>query len=46
MDGKKHGKGEFMWADGSTYLGIFVDNNIEGKGLYSWSDGRVFDGDW
>ena len=43
-DGKKHGKGRFDWADGSTYTGEFFDNNIEGKGKYTWSDGRQYEG--
>lgn len=27
-EGKKHGHGRFEWADGSTYTGNFVNNNI------------------
>ena len=30
VDGKKHGIGMFTWADGSTYDGQFIENNIEG----------------
>ena len=44
--GKKHGNGKFTWADGSTYIGRFVDNNIEGQGEYVWSDGRSYKGSW
>ncbi len=36
----KHGKGVFMWADGSKYTGDFFNNNIEGEGVYEWADGR------
>ena len=32
MLGKKHGHGNFKWADGSTYTGQFLDNNIHGEG--------------
>jgi hypothetical protein len=32
VEGKKHGHGKFTWADGSTYEGQFVDNNIDGDG--------------
>jgi hypothetical protein len=35
----KHGKGVFMWADGSKYTGDFFNNNIEGEGVYEWADG-------
>lgn len=28
----KHGKGLFIWADGSTFEGDFKYNNIEGFG--------------
>lgn len=27
--GKKHGKGKFNWADGSTYEGDFFNNNVK-----------------
>ncbi len=30
--GKKHGKGLFIWADQSVYNGEFYDNNIHGFG--------------
>ena len=43
---KKHGRGMFTWADGSTYSGQFLENNIEGSGVYQWSDGRKYDGEW
>ena len=28
VQGKKHGEGKFTWADGSTYHGEFIENNI------------------
>lgn len=34
--GMKHGTGNFFWADGSTYVGEFKNNNIEGKGIYKY----------
>jgi hypothetical protein len=37
---KKHGRGVFVWSDGSTYNGEFHNNNIDGIGTYSWADGR------
>ena len=44
--GKKHGHGKFNWADGSTYDGEFLNNNIHGQGVYEWADGRKFEGAW
>ena len=38
FEGKKHGQGKFQWADGSTYDGQFIDNNIHGCGIYVWAD--------
>jgi len=32
VNGLKHGKGEFKWADGSSYTGDFGENNIHGHG--------------
>lgn len=26
--GKKHGRGVFVWSDGSTYNGEFHNNNV------------------
>ena len=38
--GCKEGKGKFIFADNSEYVGNFTDNKIDGYGVYSWSDGR------
>jgi hypothetical protein len=38
----KHGHGKFIWSDGSTYDGEFLENNIHGQGEYHWSDGRIY----
>ena len=46
MFGKKHGRGTFIWSDGSIYNGQFQHNNIEGTGEYKWADGRSYNGDW
>ena len=43
---RKHGKGKFLWSDGSQYEGDFKDNNIEGYGVYIWWDGRKYSGEW
>ena len=36
----------FVWGDGSTYNGEFLENNIHGNGKYVWKDGRVYVGEW
>jgi len=33
VDGNKHGKGKFVWADGSVFEGDFRNNVIEGIGM-------------
>lgn len=32
VEGKKHGKGNYMWSDGSQYFGDWFDNKISGNG--------------
>ena len=46
MNGKKVGRGKFIWADGSVYEGDFLDNNLHGKGVYTWIDKKAYDGEW
>ena len=43
MNGKKVGRGKFIWADGSVYEGDFLDNNLHGKGVYNWIEKKVYD---
>lgn len=40
MLGKKHGRGTFIWADGSHYIGDFVNNCMDGFGEYVKSNGK------
>lgn len=40
----KHGRGKFIWADGSTYTGELKENNICGEGTYIWPDNRKYIG--
>ena len=42
----KHGKGAYIWNDGSKYNGEWFENKINGRGVYEWPDGRRYDGDW
>ena len=32
VEGKRHGQGEFHFADRSVYCGNFVEDHIEGQG--------------
>ena len=34
MDDKKHGKGEFKWADGRKYVGTWNRGKQDGIGTY------------
>ena len=40
-EGKKHGRGLYIWQDGSSYDGDWFENRIEGSGVYKWKDGRT-----
>ncbi len=46
LNGKKHGKGVYTWADGDRYEGDFVDDKRMGKGVYIWSNGNRYEGDF
>lgn len=46
MQGIKNGFGFNRWADGSQYVGNWVDNEIHGFGHYKWTDGRQYIGNW
>ena len=41
-----HGKGKFVWADGSYYEGAYRYNKKEGDGTFVWPDGVKFIGKW
>lgn len=45
-DGKRHGRGDQCWADGSVYQGNWVDDMRCGKGRYIASDGSMYEGEW
>jgi len=38
----KHGKGLYIWNDGSQYDGEWYENKINGSGTYVWPDGRRY----
>ncbi len=45
-NGKRHGVGTFIYADGSRYHGDWVEGQKHGHGVYTYSDGRVYQGDF
>ena len=42
--GKKHGKGEQIRADGSSYDGHWVEDKRQGYGKFIWNDKRTYEG--
>lgn len=40
----KHGKGEFLRADGSKYNGEFKEDKVTGKGTLIETDGSKYEG--
>ncbi|MCS6967767.1 MAG: hypothetical protein RMJ44_00420 [Cytophagales bacterium] len=44
--GKRHGKGTFIWADGSQYTGMWRNDLMEGYGVYTGADGTTYEGQW
>ena len=45
-NGKEHGKGKLIWADGNSYDGDFRDGKCHGKGKLIWANGDSYDGEW
>lgn len=42
----KNGKGVYIYADNSIYIGDFVDGKAEGQGSCYYSDGERYTGSW
>lgn len=45
-EGKRHGEGTYVFADGTIYKGEWVNGRIKGKGVCIWNDGRRYEGEW
>ena len=43
---QRHGKGTFIFFNGSKYIGQWKNNFRNGKGLYTWPDGHSLEGKW
>jgi hypothetical protein len=46
VEGKRYGFGVNMWADGTCFKGIWIDQDINGFGCYKWPKKKEFTGDW
>ena len=46
VNGKKEGKGTYLFKNGDKYEGYWKNNKMEGKGVYQSNDGAKYDGDW
>lgn len=36
----------FIWPDGKSYSGDYVDGKKQGFGVYKYADGKVYEGQW
>jgi hypothetical protein len=46
LDNKRHGKGKYIYADGSKYEGEWRYDKMNGKGIHTLCDGSIYDGFW
>ena len=40
------GKGKFMYKNGRSYEGDYVNDKKHGYGVYTWENGSTFEGSW
>ena len=45
-DGRPHGQGTEIKANGDTYTGEWKGNNYNGQGTKTWADGATYIGEW
>jgi len=45
-DDKINGKGTLTYADGTKYVGDFIDGVKSGQGTYTWPNGDKYEGEW
>jgi hypothetical protein len=43
---KRHGEGEAVYRNGTSYVGAWEDDKREGQGKYSSPEGASYDGQW
>lgn len=46
LDGKRHGQGSYLFADGSLYAGEWIADKREGEGTHRFADGSIYKGEW
>ena len=46
VDGIQHGKGVYVWDNGTRYEGDFFEGNITGRGICYYTNGNRFEGCW
>lgn len=42
MTGKRHGKGEYVYADGTKYIGSWDNDRIHGEGTSWYPNGNKY----
>ena len=45
-DGKRHGRGTMIWANGDRYAGEYRDGKAQGRGTMTWTDGTRYQGEY
>ena len=45
-DGRQHGRGSFVRANGDRYEGEWREGRPHGQGTYTTADGTVYEGSW
>uniref|UniRef100_A0A0G4H3Z3 MORN repeat-containing protein 5 n=1 Tax=Chromera velia CCMP2878 TaxID=1169474 RepID=A0A0G4H3Z3_9ALVE len=45
VNGKMHGHGKYIYADGGVYEGDWYDGKMHGKGTYVFPNGNVYEGE-
>lgn len=46
VDDIRQGKGIYIYPDGTSYKGDWIDGNKHGKGKMVYPDGKSYKGDW
>lgn len=46
QNGKRHGKGIFLWKGGDAWYGEWTDGKRDGKGIHMYYDGSITVGRW
>lgn len=44
LNGKRHGKGKYIWRNGDSYEGEWENGLMHGNGVYKWHNGDVYTG--